>query len=76
MFTSGIVATLPPLLQRLHMSSGIASNLMSLISECGDAPHMHIQKDKRSGIGYHMEKCVFIGYPDVVIVAILFALDL
>ena len=24
---------------------------------------MHIQKDKRAGLGSHMEKCVFIGYP-------------
>ena len=24
---------------------------------------MHIQKDKREGLGSHMEKCVFIGYP-------------
>jgi len=23
---------------------------------------VHIQKDKRAGLGSHMEKCVFIGY--------------
>jgi hypothetical protein len=25
--------------------------------------YVHIQKDKRQGLGSHMEKCVFIGYP-------------
>jgi hypothetical protein len=24
---------------------------------------VHVQKDKRPGLGSHMEKCVFIGYP-------------
>ena len=30
----------------------------------GCTAYVHIQKDKRIGIGSHMEKCVFIGYPD------------
>ena len=30
----------------------------------GCTAYVHVQKDKRSGIGSHMEKCVFIGYPD------------
>ena len=30
----------------------------------GCTAYVHIQKDKRTGIGSHMEKCVFIGYPD------------
>ncbi len=29
----------------------------------GCAAYVHVQKDKRVGIGAHMEKCVFIGYP-------------
>jgi len=24
---------------------------------------VHIQRDKRAGLGSHIEKCVFIGYP-------------
>ena len=30
----------------------------------GCAAYVHIQKDKRTGIGSHMEKCIFIGYPE------------
>jgi transposase InsO family protein len=30
----------------------------------GCTAYVHIQKDKRTGIGSHMEKCVFVGYPD------------
>jgi hypothetical protein len=30
----------------------------------GCTAYVHIQKDKRTGIGSHMEKCVFIGDPD------------
>ena len=30
----------------------------------GCTAYVHIQKDKWTGIGSHMEKCVFIGYPD------------
>ena len=30
----------------------------------GCTAYVHIQKDKCTGIGSHMEKCVFIGYPD------------
>ena len=30
----------------------------------GCASYVHVQKDQRSGIGSHMQKCVFIGYPD------------
>jgi len=26
--------------------------------------YVHIQKDKCAKLGSHMEKCVFIGYPD------------
>jgi hypothetical protein len=29
----------------------------------GCTAYVHIQKDKRPGLGSHMEKCVFIGYP-------------
>jgi hypothetical protein len=29
----------------------------------GCTAYVHIQKDKRPGLGLHMEKCVFIGYP-------------
>ena len=29
----------------------------------GCTAYVHIQKDKRDGLGSHMEKCVFIGYP-------------
>ena len=30
----------------------------------GCAAYVHVQKDKRSGIGSHMVKCIFIGYPE------------
>ena len=30
----------------------------------GCLAYVHIQKDKREKLGSHMEKCVFIGYPD------------
>ena len=30
----------------------------------GCLAYVHIQKDKRSSLGPHMEKCIFIGYPD------------
>src|ERR1700679_3880994 len=30
----------------------------------GCTAYVHVQKDKRTGIGSHMEKCVFVGYPD------------
>ena len=30
----------------------------------GYTAYVHIQKDKRTGIGSQMEKCVFIGYPE------------
>ena len=29
----------------------------------GCTAYVHIQKDKRAGLGSHMEKYVFIGYP-------------
>ena len=32
--------------------------------EWGCIAYVHIQKDKRSSLGSHMEKCVFIGYPE------------
>ena len=30
----------------------------------GCTAYAHVQKDKRTGIGSYMEKCVFVGYPD------------
>ena len=30
----------------------------------GCVAYVHIQKDKRDKLGPHMEKCIFIGYPD------------
>ena len=30
----------------------------------GCLAYVHIQKDKRAKLGSHMEKCIFIGYPD------------
>ena len=30
----------------------------------GCTAYVHVQKDKRTGIGSHIEKCVFVGYPD------------
>ena len=30
----------------------------------GCTAYVHVQKDKCTGIGSHMEKCIFIGYPD------------
>jgi len=30
----------------------------------GCLAYVHIQKDKREKLGSHMEKCIFIGYPD------------
>ncbi|ETW78197.1 hypothetical protein HETIRDRAFT_454217 [Heterobasidion irregulare TC 32-1] len=30
----------------------------------GCLAYVHVQRDKRDGFGSHMEKCVFIGYPD------------
>ena len=30
----------------------------------GCVAYVHIQKDKRSKLGSHMEKCIFVGYPD------------
>ena len=30
----------------------------------GCVAYVHIQKDKRGKLGSHMEKCIFIGYPD------------
>jgi Reverse transcriptase (RNA-dependent DNA polymerase) len=29
----------------------------------GCTAYVHIQKDKQTGIGSHMEKCIFVGYP-------------
>ena len=47
------------------MSSGIAKKPdVSHLRVWGCTAYVHIQKDKRTGIGSHMEKCVFIGYPD------------
>ena len=36
---------------------------VSLLRVWGCTAYVHIQKDKREGLGSHMEKCVFIGYP-------------
>ena len=30
----------------------------------GCTAYVHVQKDKRQGLSPHMEKCVFIGYPE------------
>ena len=30
----------------------------------GCLAYVHVQKDKRGSLGSHMEKCIFIGYPD------------
>jgi hypothetical protein len=30
----------------------------------GCVAYVHVQKDKRSGLGSHMDKCIFIGYAD------------
>jgi len=30
----------------------------------GCVAYVHVQKDKRSSLGSHMEKCIFIGYPE------------
>ena len=30
----------------------------------GCVAYVHIQKDKRPSLGSHMDKCIFIGYPD------------
>ncbi|CAA7264649.1 unnamed protein product [Cyclocybe aegerita] len=30
----------------------------------GCVAYVHVQKDKRESLGLHMQKCVFIGYPD------------
>ena len=30
----------------------------------GCVAYVHIQKDKRKALGWHMEKCIFIGYPE------------
>jgi hypothetical protein len=30
----------------------------------GCTAYVHVQKDKRTALGSHMEKCIFIGYPD------------
>jgi hypothetical protein len=30
----------------------------------GCTAYVHVQKDKRTSLGPHMEKCVFLGYPD------------
>ncbi|THH15011.1 hypothetical protein EUX98_g9529 [Antrodiella citrinella] len=30
----------------------------------GCTAYVHVQRDKRTNLGSHMEKCVFIGYPD------------
>lgn len=32
----------------------------------GCVAYVHVQKDKRVSLGWHMEKCIFIGYPDGV----------
>ena len=38
---------------------------VSMLRVCGCVAYVHIQKDKREwgGLGSHMEKCIFIGYP-------------
>jgi len=36
---------------------------VSHLRVCDCTAYVHIQKDKQVGLGSHMEKCVFIGYP-------------
>ena len=35
----------------------------SRVRTFGCLAYVHVQKDKRTGIGSHMEKCIFVGYP-------------
>src|SRR5215475_6057535 len=37
---------------------------VSYLRVWGCVAYVHIQKDKRSSLGPHMEKCIFIGYPE------------
>ena len=37
---------------------------VSHIRVWGCVAYVHIQKDKQSSLGPHMEKCIFIGYAD------------
>src|SRR5277367_4314992 len=48
------------------MKPGLERNPMFLTFVFGAVlvAYVHIQKDKRKGIGSHMEKCIFVGYPD------------
>ena len=37
---------------------------VSRIRVFGALSYVHIQRDKRTGIGSHMERCIFVGYPE------------
>ena len=47
----------------LLINCGMGSSLISHLRVWGCTAYVHIQKDKRDGLRSHMEKCVFIGYP-------------
>ena len=64
MFTSGIIA------QPLFTSDTTPYELwhckkpdVSHLQVWGCTAYVHIQKDKQTGIGSHIEKCIFVGYP-------------
>ena len=44
------------------MWCGIGQNLVLVIWEC--VAYVLIQRDKRAKLGSHIEKCIFIGYPE------------
>ena len=56
--TSAVVGTTP--YEKWHGSKPSVSHL----KVWGCVAYVHIQKDKRAKLGSHMEKCVFIGYPE------------
>ncbi|THH16432.1 hypothetical protein EW146_g4214 [Bondarzewia mesenterica] len=66
-FTSGVCLCLSEekLWHLLSMSAWHGATLNgSHLRVWGCTAYVHVQKDKRGGLGSHMEKCVFIEYPD------------
>ena len=62
---SGIGAPLRLLRTLLPMNCGMGATLMSPTFEFVAAlAYVHVYKDKRRPLESHMEKCVFLGYPD------------